>query len=376
MSVESKKIKLSLQHIAQNYIVKNKVFEAVTDVSLTVYDREFLVLLGPGHCGKSVLLNMIAGLEKPAGGAIYLDGEKIDGCDKRIGMVFQKLALMPWKTVMGNVEFGPQMAGMDKKARRENAQKYIDLVGLQGFEKSYPSQLSGGMKQRVGIARAYANNPEILLMDEPFGALDPITRGRLQNEFLHIQEKLKKTIVFVTHDIDEAIKMGNKIAVMRDGDLVQFGTPNEILSSPADEFVSDLIGGNSTLKMMNLITCEEAMGVPFIVSQEEEIENILQTVLGRGVKIVAVTDGSQRLVGYAEYQDLIKYKGKIGRFAKEVPNTVDVKMTLHDALSEMFSLGSKFLFVTDHQKKVKGILNIDDLLKAVSEDEKVSGVTA
>ncbi len=214
MSVESKKIKLSLQHIAQNYIVKNKVFEAVTDVSLTVYDREFLVLLGPGHCGKSVLLNMIAGLEKPAGGAIYLDGEKIDGCDKRIGMVFQKLALMPWKTVMGNVEFGPQMAGMDKKARRENAQKYIDLVGLQGFEKSYPSQLSGGMKQRVGIARAYANNPEILLMDEPFGQLDAQTRYAMEEEIQKIWQREKRTILFVTNNIEEAVYLGDRIVLL------------------------------------------------------------------------------------------------------------------------------------------------------------------
>ncbi len=170
--------------------------------------------------------------------------------------------------------------------------------------------------------------------------------------------------------------MGDKIAVMRDGTLVQFGTPNEILSNPADEFVSDLIGGNSSLKMMNLITCEEAMGMTFVVSQEEEIENVLQSALGRGIKIVAVTDSNQRLVGFAEYKDLIKYKGKIGRFMKDITNTVDVKMTLHDALSEMFSLGSKFIFVTDHQRRVKGILSIDDLLKAVSEDEKASSVTA
>jgi len=164
--------------------------------------------------------------------------------------------------------------------------------------------------------------------------------------------------------------MGDKIAVMRDGNIVQFGTPYEILSNPADEFVSDLIGGNSTLKMMHLITCEKAMRVPFVVSQEEEIENILQSAQDRRIKILAVTDSSQRLVGFAEYKNLVNHHGKIGSIMKKVTNTVDVRMTLQDALSEMFSFGSKFVFVADHQRKVKGILNIDDLLKAVSEDEK------
>ncbi|MFB0919593.1 MAG: ATP-binding cassette domain-containing protein, partial [Oscillospiraceae bacterium] len=174
--MDSKKIKLKLENISQSYIVKDKVFDAVVGVSLDVRDSEFLVILGPGRCGKSVLLNMIAGLEKPIEGSIQLDGEELKGSDERIGMVFQKLALMPWKTVMENVELGLKIKGMKKSERREIAQKYIDLVGLQGFEKSYPNQLSGGMKQRVGIARAYTNYPEILLMDEPFGQLDAQTR--------------------------------------------------------------------------------------------------------------------------------------------------------------------------------------------------------
>ena len=145
----------------------------MVDVSLDVYDNEFLVILGPGRCGKTVLLNMIAGLEKPVDGSLFLDGEEIHGSDERIGMVFQKLALMPWKTVMESVEFGLKMKGVPKAQRRETAQKYISLVGLQGFEKSYPSQLSGGMKQRAGIARAYTNNPEIMLMDEPSDSWTP-----------------------------------------------------------------------------------------------------------------------------------------------------------------------------------------------------------
>ena len=212
--MDGKKVKLRLEHISQSYIVKNEVSDAVVDVSLDVYDNEFLVILGPGRCGKTVLLNMIAGLEKPVDGSLFLDGEEIHVSDERIGMVFQKLALMPWKTVMENVEFGLKMKGVPKAQRRETAQKYINLVGLQGFEKSYPSQLSGGMKQRAGIARAYTNNPEIMLMDEPFGQLDAQTRYSMQDEVLRIWESEKRTFIFVTNNIEEALYLADRIVLL------------------------------------------------------------------------------------------------------------------------------------------------------------------
>jgi NitT/TauT family transport system ATP-binding protein/sulfonate transport system ATP-binding protein len=212
--MDKKKIKLRLENISQSYVVNNEVRDAVTNISLDVYDNEFLVILGPGHCGKSVLLNIIGGLETPVEGSKFIDGEKFAGNDKRIGMVFQRLALMPWKTVIGNVEFGPQIAGANKESRIKTAQKYIDLVGLTGFEKSYPNQLSGGMKQRVGIARAYTNNPEILLMDEPFGQLDAQTRYSMQEEIQRIWQQEKRTIVFVTNNIEEAVYLGDRIILL------------------------------------------------------------------------------------------------------------------------------------------------------------------
>lgn len=212
--MDSQKVKLKLEHISQSYIVKSRVFDAAVDVSMEVQDSEFLVLLGPGRCGKTILLNMIAGLEKPVDGKIYLDGEEINGSDERIGMVFQKRALMPWKTVMQNVEFGPKIKGVPKEQRREIAQKYIDLVGLQGFEKSYPDELSGGMKQRVSIARAYANNPEILLMDEPFGALDAQTRYAMEEEVQRIWQAEKRTVIFVTNNIEEALYLADRIVLL------------------------------------------------------------------------------------------------------------------------------------------------------------------
>ena len=212
--MDGKEVSLKLEHISQSYIVNNKVFDAAVDVSLEVYESEFLVLLGPGRCGKTILLNMIAGLEKPVDGRILLGGEEVKGSDERIGMVFQKRALMPWKTVMENVEFGLKTKGMEKTERRKIAQRYIDLVGLTGFEKAYPDQLSGGMKQRVSIARAYSNDPQILLMDEPFGALDAQTRYAMEEELQRIWQTEKRTVIFVTNNIEEALYLADRIVLL------------------------------------------------------------------------------------------------------------------------------------------------------------------
>lgn len=209
-----KEVKLTLKNVSKGYVVGNSVFSAVNNVSLDVYDNEFLVLLGPGRCGKTVLLNMLAGLEVPTFGDIILEGDRINGkSDPRVGMVFQELALMPWKTVMQNVELGLKIRGVPRKERREAAQKYIDLVGLHSFEKSYPAQLSGGMKQRVGIARAYTSNPQILLMDEPFGQLDAQTRYAMQEEIQRVWETEKRTVIFVTNNIEEAVYLGDRIVL-------------------------------------------------------------------------------------------------------------------------------------------------------------------
>lgn len=184
------------------------------DISISVFDKEFLVIVGPGQCGKSTLLRIMAGLESPTAGRVLLDGKEVTGPGPDRGLVFQKYTLFPWKTVMGNVEMGPKLAGMHKKKRRELAQHYISLVGLEGFEKAYPHQLSGGMKQRVGIARAYANDPKVMLMDEPFGQLDAQTRYSMEQEATRIWAAERKTVVFVTNNIDEAVFLGDRIITM------------------------------------------------------------------------------------------------------------------------------------------------------------------
>jgi NitT/TauT family transport system ATP-binding protein/sulfonate transport system ATP-binding protein len=183
-------------------------------ISLPVHENEFLVIVGPGQCGKSTLLRIIAGLETPTTGNVLLDGKEVSGPGPDRGMVFQKYTLFPWRTVLANVEMGLKLRGMAKKERREIANHYIHLVGLQGFEKAYPYQLSGGMKQRVGIARVYANDPKVLLLDEPFGQLDAQTRYLMEQETARIWSAEKKTVIFVTNSTDEAVYLADRIVTL------------------------------------------------------------------------------------------------------------------------------------------------------------------
>jgi len=187
---------------------------AIDHLSLTVHDKEFVCVLGPSGCGKTTLLRMIAGLDAATGGEILLDGEQIAGPNPKIGIVFQEYSLFPWRNILDNVAFGLEMRGMVREERNRIAVKYLDLVGLTQFADSYPSELSGGMRQRVAVARALALDPVVLLMDEPFGAVDAQTRNMLQHELLEIWEKTKKTIVFITHSVDEAVYMADRIVVL------------------------------------------------------------------------------------------------------------------------------------------------------------------
>ena len=205
------KLILQAKHISKIFFSDKNDAEAISDVSIDVRKNEFVVLLGPGQCGKTVFLNILAGLMPATSGEVVLEGNRMSGVDTRIGFIFQKIGLYEWKTTIENVEIGLKYKGVPKDERRKVAQKFIDLVGLHGFENSYPKQLSGGMKQRVGIARAYTANPEILLMDEPFGALDAQTRYSMQEEILRIWSQEKRTIVFVTNNIEEAVYLGDRI---------------------------------------------------------------------------------------------------------------------------------------------------------------------
>ncbi len=207
---------LQVKNISKTFFSSEGYFTAVEDVSFELHDGEFLILLGPGRSGKTVLLNIIAGLETSTSGEVLYNGEPKKGYHPDFGMVFQQLALMPFKTVMENVEVPLKLRGVKKEERRKVAQHYIDLVGLSGFEKSYPHELSGGMKQRVGIARAYTAKPKVLIMDEPFGQLDAQTRYSMQNEILRIWEAEKRTVIFITNNIEEACYLGDRIILLSD----------------------------------------------------------------------------------------------------------------------------------------------------------------
>ncbi|AEG58872.1 ABC transporter ATP-binding protein [Desulforamulus ruminis] len=215
---EQVNIKISCTGISKSFQEKDKRTDVLEKMDLLVKENEFVVILGPGQSGKSTLFRIIAGMETPTTGTVTIDGREVTGPEPEIGFVFQRYTLFPWKTVLGNVEMGPKIRGVPKKERREIARHYINLVGLKGFENHYPHQLSGGMKQRVSIARAYANNPQIMLLDEPFGQLDAQTRILMEQETIRIWEAEKRTVCFVTNNIEEAIFLGDRIVTL-DGKL-------------------------------------------------------------------------------------------------------------------------------------------------------------
>jgi osmoprotectant transport system ATP-binding protein len=233
----------------------------VNDLSFTVADGEICVLVGPSGCGKTTSMRMVNRLIEPTNGEILIDGEKntsMSGTQlrRKIGYAIQQIGLFPHRTIANNVGTVPNLVGWDSDRTTKRVDELLDLVGLppDQYRDRYPAELSGGQQQRVGVARALAADPPIMLMDEPFGAVDPITRDRLQNEFLHIQEDIKKTIVFVTPDIDEAIKMGDKIAILKEGGvLAQYDTPENILANPDSDFVSSFVGTDRVLKRLSLV---------------------------------------------------------------------------------------------------------------------------
>lgn len=255
---------------------------AIDDVSFTINDGEFVILLGPSGCGKTTLLRMVNQLESISGGDIILNGKSVKDANiiemrRKIGYVIQSNGLFPNMTIEENVMAVPNLIGWDRVKQRERYVFLMELIGLNPdeYRKRYPHELSGGQQQRVGVARALAADPPVMLMDEPFGALDPIIRTRLQEEFLQIQREVKKTILFVSHDIDEAVKMGDRIALLRGGKMMQYDRPEEILSRPKNDFVSEFVGEDRTLKSMELYTiqdlCKQCVLKPGVITQQSKM---------------------------------------------------------------------------------------------------------
>ncbi|QSZ68468.1 glycine betaine/L-proline ABC transporter ATP-binding protein [Methanofollis aquaemaris] len=282
------------------------------DVNLSVEEGEIFVVMGLSGSGKSTLLRCANRLIDPTSGEILIDDTDIASLDedalrdvrrKKLGMVFQNFALLPHRSVIENVAFGLEVQGMPEEERIEKAKKTIEMVGLVGYEESMPDALSGGMKQRVGLARALASDPDILLMDEAFSALDPIIRSGMQDELLDLQNELNKTIIFVTHDLDEALKLGNRIALMKDGVVVQVGTPEEILTSPADEYVTSFVAG---VDMTKVLTAEGVMKPPDpMVSIVSGPRVALKLMEDHGISTIFVVGKGRILKGLVTVEDAI-----------------------------------------------------------------------
>ena len=283
---------------------------AVDELTLDIGAGELCVLVGPSGCGKTTTMKMVNRLVEPTSGRIVLDGEDVTRLPvvqlrRRIGYVIQQVGLFPHQTVATNVATMPRLLGWDKERVRARTTELLDLVGLPpaDYGDRYPSQLSGGQRQRVGVARALGADPQVLLMDEPFGAIDPITRGRLQDEFLRLQRTLHKTVVFVTHDVDEAVKMGDRIAVLSEGGkLAQYDTPAAILSSPASDFVAEFVGNDRGIKLLSVTPIDPSALEPLretgdlpAISADATLADALAAVLASDQGAVEVHHDSARL---------------------------------------------------------------------------------
>lgn len=277
---------------------------AVWNVSLAVERGELFVIMGLSGSGKSTLVRCLNRLVEPTAGKIIIDGQDVTAMDarqlrqfrqRRLGMVFQRFALFPHRTVLENVEFGLEIQGVELKKRRERAMAMLDLVGLADWAHYKPDALSGGMQQRVGLARALASDPDILLMDEPFSALDPLIRRRMQDELLQLQQRLGKTIIFVTHDLDEALKLGDRVAIMRAGQIVQVSSPEDILARPANDYVAEFTRDVNPIKVLK---ARNVMWPPDpLVFLKDGPRVALRQMQERGLSSVFVVDKNRRLKG-------------------------------------------------------------------------------
>ena len=281
----------------------------VKNASFDVYEGEIFVIMGLSGSGKSTLVRLLNRLIDPTMGNILLDGEDIVGMNKeqlrnvrrkKIGMVFQNFALFPHKTILENTEYGLEIQGVAKAERQAKAKESLGLVGLAGYEDQFPSQLSGGMQQRVGLARALANGPDILLMDEAFSALDPLIRKDMQDELLQLHNDMGKTIIFITHDLDEALRIGDRIALMKDGEIVQVGTPEEILMSPSNEYVERFV---EDVDLSKVLTAGHIMKKADTVQIDRGARVALRMMKQLGISSIYVVDKAKRLLGAVTAQD-------------------------------------------------------------------------
>ncbi|HZW99349.1 MAG TPA: glycine betaine/L-proline ABC transporter ATP-binding protein [Trueperaceae bacterium] len=352
----------------------------VAHVDLDVRTAETFVLMGLSGSGKSTLLRLLNRLHEPTRGSIVVDDVDITELSRRellevrrqkfSGMVFQQFAILPHRTVLDNVGYGLEVQGTPEIERRDKAQSAIELVGLAGWERSYPRELSGGMQQRVGLARALAVDADILLMDEAFSALDPLIRREMQDELIDLQTRMRKTIVFVTHDLDEALRLGDRIAIMKDARVVQVGTPEEVITEPADDYVAAFVEG---VDRSDVLTAGSIMQP---VKETARLQDGPQTALNKmrraGISGVLVVDAERKVLGYLRSEPLVAAlrEGAVGQERihgdlMESAPIVGMDTPLHEVIG-VASEGSTPVAVTDAAGRLRGVVVKGAILAALA----------
>ena len=371
---------IEFERVSKHYdaaAMKEGAGGAVENLSLTVPAGRICVLVGPSGCGKTTSLKMVNRLIEPTSGRVLIDGNDVAGADvndlrRGIGYVIQQVGLFPHLTIVQNVATVPRLLGWDRERQQRRSEELLALVGLEPrtYAERYPSQLSGGERQRVGVARALAADPPVMLMDEPFGAVDPIVRERLQNEFLRLQEDMAKTILFVTHDIDEAIKMGDLVVVMQQGGrIAQLGAPAELLAAPASEYVARFVGSDRGLKRLSLYRVGDvALEEPPLVRPGESSEAVRRRALEAGVRFMLLVDDHECPLGWLDATDL-PASGRISEdLADPMSPLLDRRDTLKDATSRLLDEEVGNGVVVDRAGRVLGLLTLSAVMDWMQDD--------
>ncbi|MEK9199924.1 glycine betaine/L-proline ABC transporter ATP-binding protein [Ureibacillus sp. 179-F W5.1 NHS] len=354
----------------------------VYDANFTVNEGEIFVIMGLSGSGKSTLVRLLNNLIETTSGSIYIDGEDISKMNKqqlrkirreKMSMVFQNFGLFPQRTVLANTEYGLEVRGISKEERRLKAEKALDNAGLLPYKDQYPSQLSGGMQQRVGLARALANDPDILLMDEAFSALDPLIRKEMQDELLDLQQKVKKTIIFITHDLNEALRIGDRIALMKDGKIIQIGTGEEILTNPANDYVKTFL---EDVDRSKVLTVENAMIRPITVNIELDGPKVaLQRMREEEVSVLLAIDKKREFKGYITADDALEAAKRgeksVVSFLKTDMPTVPKDMLIQDVLGLISESPTPIAVVNEN--KLVGVLIRGVVIQSLASENE--GVT-
>jgi len=371
--VNEGRVKIRLDKLTKHFPGQRE--PAVGELSMEIPEGEIVIFVGPSGCGKTTTMKLINRLIEPSSGRIFLDDEDVtkvnpDQLRRRIGYVIQQIGLFPHMTIAENIATVPKLLGWDRDRVTKRVDELLETVGMDpdAYRGRFPKQLSGGQRQRIGVARAMSADPDVMLMDEPFGAIDPITRDRLQNEFLRLQADIKKTIVFVTHDIDEAIKMGDRIAILRNqSQIAQYDTPERILVNPADEFVADFIGRGASLKRLSLSRVRdiELSGWPTVHNDTDRRE-ALRSLQASDKGCLLVLDEQQRPRTWVSAEHLQRADDR-PLVEQGLPlAVVEPRATLSDTLNEMLTARYSTAVVVDESGTYLGCVDIDTINQAVS----------